>query len=216
MKQLLKKGGVLRSSLQYWWTALYLPVYMVFFVLAEEYTKDNFQIINIPFDDRIPFIEWFIFPYYVWFPFMAFVFLWFFFRDKSEYIRMFGLLSAGMTLFLIISFVWPNGLDLRPEVLPRDNIATRLVAGLYATDTPTNVFPSIHVYNTLGGLIAIWHSKRSGLPVGVKWAATVLGVSIILATVFLKQHSILDGLAAFVLAGLMYALIYRGTAKKNA
>ena len=117
-----------KENLQYWWTALYFPVYMFFFCLAESYTKNSFHVINIALDDKIPFVEWFIFPYYLWFPFMALFFVLFFFRDKKEYIRMIGLLYAGMTLFLIISFAYPNGLELRPDEFPRDNAATRLVA----------------------------------------------------------------------------------------
>lgn len=198
-----------KEILQYWWTALYFPVYMVFFWLAERYTENHFHVISIGLDDYIPFIEWFILPYYLWFPYMVFFFLAFFFRDKKEYIRMMAFLCTGMTLFLLISFIYPNGLDLRPESFARDNVATRLVKILYQTDTPTNVLPSIHVFNTLGVLIAVFRShhvlpKRFG-----KWAASAIGVLIICSTVFLKQHSLVDVLGAFVMAAVLYVLVYR-------
>lgn len=199
-----------KGKLRYWWTALYFPVYMFFFTLAEKMVTEDFHVINIGLDDRIPFVEWFIFPYYIWFPFMAVFFVLFFFRDKEEYIRMIALLYAGMTIFLIISFAYPNGLTLRPETFSRDNLATVIVSSLYGTDTPTNVFPSIHVFNTLGVLIAVWRSKKIAKHRLSKWGITVLGSLIICSTVFLKQHSVVDVLGAFVMAAVLYFLVYRG------
>ncbi len=198
-----------KEKLRYWWTALYFPVYMFFFTMAERMVTEDFHIINIGLDDKIPFVEWFIFPYYIWFPFMALFFVMFFFRDKEEYIRMIALLYAGMTLFIIISFAYPNGLTLRPENMERENIAMRIVASLYGTDTPTNVFPSIHVFNTLGVLIAVWRSRIIAKKPACKWGITLLGTLIICSTVFLKQHSIVDVIGAFVLAAVLYAVVYR-------
>ena len=51
---------------------------------------------------------------------------------------------SGMTIFLIICTVFPNGLNLRPEVFTRDNFCIELVKRIYQTDTPTNVLPSLH------------------------------------------------------------------------
>ena len=54
-----------------------------------------------------------------------------------------------MTVFLIVSYVYPNAQHLRPTEFPRDNIFTDMVKWLYSTDTPTNILPSIHVFNSL-------------------------------------------------------------------
>ena len=45
------------------------------------------------------------------------------------------------------------------SIIARDNIFVDLVKHIYATDTPTNVLPSIHVFNSLGVCIAIRHSE---------------------------------------------------------
>ena len=55
----------------------------------------------------------------------------------------------GMTVFLIVSYVYPNAQHIRPTEFPRDNIFTDIVKWLYSTDTPTNILPSIHVFNSL-------------------------------------------------------------------
>ena len=98
-----------------------------------------------------------------------------------------------MTIFLIVSTLWPNGQHLRPAVMPRDNIFTRMVAALYRTDTPTNLWPSIHVYNSLGAHFAIIRSKCFEKKKGIRIGSLILASSIIMATMFIKQHSVFDG-----------------------
>ena len=66
----------------------------------------------------------------------------------KEYYQLMITLGIGMTLFLVISLVFPNGQDLRP-VLSGNSIFIQAVQFIYHTDTPTNVLPSIHVFNSL-------------------------------------------------------------------
>ena len=68
--------------------------------------------------------------------------------DNKEFIRFALSLIIGMSVSMFICMIYPNGLTLRPDNIP-DNIFGKLVAVLYATDTTTNVFPSIHVYNSI-------------------------------------------------------------------
>ena len=83
-----------------------------------------------------------------------------------------------------------------------------MVAFLYETDTATNLWPSIHVYNSLGAHFAVIHSKNLAGKKGIHIASLLLAVSIIMSTVFLKQHSVFDVLTAFGLAAIMYAVVY--------
>lgn len=75
---------------------------------------------------------------------------------------------------------------------------------LYATDTPTSVCPSIHVFNSVTLMLAYYRSRIFDAPQR-RWmrpAAAVLCVSIVLATVLLKQHSCID-----VMMGILLALV---------
>ena len=114
-----------------------------------------------------------------------------------------------MTVFLIISTLWPNGHHLRPYTMPRDNVFTRLVTHLYNVDTPTNLWPSIHVYNSIGAHLAVTHNQKLAGNKPIRIGSFVVCVSIILSTVFIKQHSMFDVLTAFVMAGVMYAVVYQ-------
>ena len=121
-----------------------------------------------------------------------------------------------MTFFLFLCTVFPNGLNLRPTSFVRDNIFVDLVRYIYRTDTPTNVLPSIHVFNSIGVCIAIWHSSALKKHRWIQYGSYVLALLIILSTVFLKQHSVTDVIAAFVLACVIYPFVYAAQEKKAA
>ena len=96
------------------------------------------------------------------------------------------------------------------------SIFVDLVRYIYRTDTPTNVLPSIHVFNSIGVCIAIWHSSALKKHRWIQYGSYVLALLIILSTVFLKQHSVTDVIAAFVLACVIYPFVYAAQEKKAA
>lgn len=198
-----------RERLKYWWTIAYLPLYLIAFGIAEA-SQAEVTVIGLAIDYRIPFIEAFIVPYLLWFPYIAVTFVLFFFQDKKEYLQYMGFLYIGMTVFILVSFLFPNGLNLRPEAMPRDNIFTRQIALLYSTDTPTNVLPSIHVYNSIAAGVAAVRSKRVLVKRYQKVFCVLFSLVIILSTVFIKQHSVIDVMAAVLLSVLAYLFIYKG------
>lgn len=188
---------------------LYFFIYLAWFFYLERCTNVNFITIHIPLDDYIPFNELFIIPYLLWFGYIAVTILYFFFTSKEDYYKCTAFLFIGMTICLIIYTFWPNAQDLRPEVFARDNFLVDMVKALYLTDTPTNVCPSIHVYNSIGVHIAIMKSPRLKEKKLLQISSLVLAILICLATVFLKQHSIFDGICAILLSTIMYFLIYK-------
>lgn len=188
---------------------LYGIVYMTWFGWLEEKVTKHYRVIHMELDDYIPFCELFVVPYFLWFAYVAVVIVFLFFKDKNDYYNACIFFAAGMTIFLTISTLWPNGHHLRPIEMPRDNIFTQLVSYLYSIDTPTNLWPSIHVYNSLGAHMAVSHCKALEKHKGIRIASLILAVSIVFSTMFLKQHSVFDVITAFILAAFMYALVYR-------
>ena len=190
------------------WVLLYSFIYMPWFCYLEKHRFSHYYLIHSPLDDYIPFVEYFIVPYLLWFLFIAVTIAYFFFTDKKGYYQLTAFLFTGMTIFLIICTVFPNELNLRPHTLANDTVFTRLVQQLYSTDTPTNVLPSIHVYNSLGAAIAIGHSQALKKHRGIQFVSYGLAGLIILSTMFLKQHSVTDVIAAVALTFMIYPLIY--------
>lgn len=190
------------------WVLSYCFLYMPWFAYLEKTVTTKFHIITMPLDLSIPFCEYFIIPYLLWFAYVACAVLYFFFQDREDYYKLCAFLFTGMTVFLIVSTVYPNGHYLRPSELVTDNWCAKAVSWLYQTDTSTNLFPSIHVYNSLGVHIAITHSKWFHNKKGAKFVSFILCSSIILSTMFLKQHSVFDVMTAFGMATVMYYFIY--------
>ena len=188
---------------------LYGIIYISWFANLEKTVTRGYHVIHMAVDDYIPFLEGFIIPYVLWFFYVAAVVMFFFFKNKTDYYRACTFLFTGMTVFLIVSTLWPNGHHLRPAVLPRDNIFSDMVSMLWKADTPTNLWPSIHVYNSLGAHFAIIRSREFENKRGLRLCSLILCCSIILSTVFLKQHSMFDVLTAFAMAAVMYLVVYR-------
>lgn len=204
MKELLKKYNHAIAI-------LYLPLYMFCFFGLERRNTVDYYIVESALDHYIPFCEWFVIPYFLWFAYIAVTVVYFFFTNKRDFVRLCIFLFVGMTICLGIYYVWPNGQNLRPDLatLGRENIFTRMLAGLYTTDTSTNVCPSIHTLNSVGACIAIFYSKALKDKKWIRGGALVLTVSICLSTVFLKQHSIIDVICALALSFVMYWIAYR-------
>lgn len=189
-----------------------MSVYAVFYLMAFFYLEQRrvaVHEINFGIDEYIPFCEIFIVPYLLWFAYVALTVVFLCIRDQEESDRLVAFLMAGMTIFIIVSAVFPNGHNLRPKTFERDNIFIDLIRHLYAADTPTNILPSIHVYNSVAIMIAVWRSRCFANHNVIKAAMLALGVSIICSTVLIKQHSMLDVLLALLLSALMYAICYK-------
>lgn len=176
------------------WILIYMIFYMIGFFILENAEHRHYHVIHSWLDDQIPFCEYFIIPYYLWFLYLAVGVCWFIFfaRDKREYYQLVSVLALGMTIFLVVSCIYPNKQDLRPEVFANNNIFTQMVKGLYATDTSTNILPSIHVFNSLAMFFAVNSSQQLKKYRSVRVFTGVLSVSIVLSTMFLKQHSVVD------------------------
>lgn len=190
------------------WVFLYALIYFPWFGYLEKNVTNNFHIIHTALDERIPFVEMFIVPYLLWFVFITFATLYFFFTSRSEFYRMAAFMIIGMTVFLIISTIYPNGQILRPTEFARENVFVDWVRDLYKGDTPTNIFPSIHAYNSIGVHLAVRNSERLRENKIAQHGTFMLAVLIILSTMFLKQHSVLDVIGAIILAVPAYYLAY--------
>ena len=81
------------------WTILYFVIYISWFVWLEGRANLPYHVIHFPLDDYIPFCEYFVIPYFLWFVYIAAVFVWLFFKDRKGFYRYIVFLYAGMTLF---------------------------------------------------------------------------------------------------------------------
>lgn len=190
--------------------AVYSIIYILLFSYLEHRPVHSYHIVHTVFDDWIPFCEFFIVPYMLWFPYMilAVIYFIFFNKNKHEYYQLAFNLMMGMTVFLIISYVYPNAQHIRPTEFPRDNIFTDIVKWLYSTDTPTNILPSIHVFNSLAIHMSLTNCEALRNKKFIKAASFTLIALIIMSTMFLKQHSVIDVCMGATLALFGFLVFY--------
>lgn len=188
--------------------ALYLPFYLMWFHYLEKTVQKDYHIIHCSLDSIIPFQEIFIIPYLLWFGLVVAMFLYLGFTNKQDFRQFVLFLFSGMTLYLIICTMFPNGQNMRPVIDPDKNVLTRLISMLWTVDTSTNVFPSIHAYNSIAVAIAAIRNEPLSRKPALLFGIIILCISICLSTVFLKQHSVLDVLGAIIMAMLFYRIFY--------
>lgn len=191
--------------------AVFLIFYLTVFVYVENRPAYHMHLLASRFDHLIPFCELFVVPYIMWFFYITFGVLFFGIveKDRDQYYQLSTNLMIGMALFLLISLIWPNGHTLRPAVLPRDNVFTRLVIMIYSSDTSTNVFPSIHVFNTIAMHTAVRHSTTLKKHPWAVRISGIIAVSIVLSTMFIKQHTVIDVVGAMGLNLVTWYVLYR-------
>lgn len=181
--------------------------YFVLYFLTENLIPaEDCHPIHCGLDDRIPFCEWFLIPYVFWYLLVVGSLLYFALYDVESFRRLMTFIIVTQVVAMAMYILFPSRQDLRPEVFVRDNFLTRCVAFLYAFDTNTGVCPSLHVAYSLG-IASVWLKKRDA---SVLWKVFVViaVILICLSTAFIKQHSVLDGVAAIPVCLLAEAIAF--------
>ena len=170
--------------------AIFTAVYFVWFLALEKF-REPVLIVHSTIDDMIPFCQYFVIPYLLWFLYIFGTFLFFLFTSKEDLANVSRYMFTGMIVCLVIYTIIPTGLQLRPVITGND-ICSWLTTLVYSNDTSTNVCPSIHVFNSLAVTTVINRSKVIRHKKIVKVLTITLALSICLSTVMLKQHSVID------------------------
>lgn len=184
---------------------LFIPLLFSFYLL-QRYIEPKYTI-YLNMDSHIPFIKEFIIPYVTWYVYIIWPFIYFGLYSKEDFIDYFKFIYIGMFVSFIIYFIFPNGLNLRQPIMDND-IFSKLIKLLRYIDPPTNVCPSIHVYDAIGVYIIVRNSvlfKRKTL---FKNLCLTLTILICISTMFIKQHSIIDVIAGITLSVVIYLWIY--------
>ena len=182
-------------------------VYFILFILTENLIPaESCHIVHCAIDDMIPFCEIFLIPYVFWY-LLIIISLGYFLLynvDSFKRLQIFIIITQAVAMAIYIFF--PNRQDLRPTQFPRDNFLTRSVAFLYRIDTNTGVCPSLHVAYSIG-IASVW-LKEKGVHLLWKSFVVISAILICLSTMFIKQHSAVDFLAALLVCLLAEAIVY--------
>ena len=200
----------LKANPHVWWSLLLFYLLLLYF-LAENCVTGDYHATQTALDAYIPFFAPAVVAYFLWFPLLAGTGLWLMAKDGRGFRNYMWFLAVCFTLSAAMYFLWPSGQDLRPDLSAPADVFERILSRMYAFDTNTNVFPSLHVSCSVGAVLALRDSPTTKQR-GVRPAAAGLAVLIIASTVLVKQHAFIDipgGVAAALLSRSAVRLLNR-------
>lgn len=211
LTNVFKNKAVRYAPYKHFLLLLYWPLFLAVFKLAESgvFTK-AYHLVQCPLDEGIPFCEYFVVPYVLWFLFVGGMAAYTVFFEKKAFVRYMSFIMITYTAALIAFFLFPTVQQLRPSVFTEPNLFTGMVIGIYSMDTNTNVCPSVHVIGQIAVLLAAFDCKRFAHRLW-KIFFIIATIAVCASTVFIKQHSILDVFAALAVCLPAYFFVYRKT-----
>lgn len=189
--------------------------YFILYVLTENLIPAEICYpVHCWLDDVIPFCEWFIIPYVLWYLLIVGSLLYFLLYNVENFKNLQKYIIVTQVVAMAVYILFPNRQDLRPEVFPRDNLLTQLVGLIYSLDTNTGVCPSLHVAYSIG-IASTWMREKS---VTKPWKALIVALAalICISVAFVKQHSVVDIFAAVPVCLLAEWLVFYRHKRKGA
>lgn len=183
---------------------LFIPVILSFYLCGLRDCERT--LIHCAADDWIPFTPIFVIPYVLWFPYIPLLLAAVCFTDPRAFRRQCFSFFGGAAFCTLILLVFPTAIDFRPEIAGGGNNFFEWICSLlFRVDRPVSIFPSLHCYEAVCAHMTTFSTPKLRRKTGWRIASAVLCVLICLATVFIKQHSVLD-LISGVLIGFAAAL----------
>ena len=180
--------------------------FSMYFITENLIPFEKCHVIYCALDDRIPFCEYFAIFYVGWYVLCFAVLGHTFFYDVPRFKKVQTYVIITQIIAMICYIVYPSRQELRPEVFERSNIFTLFLGWIYAFDTPTGICPSLHVAYSIGFLSAgLKDPKMTKLG---KFLLTFTVVMICISVCFVKQHSVLDVIAAIPVCIIAELLVY--------
>ena len=180
---------------------LYLLGWVAYFALycvTEQLTPNGAGYkIECALDHIIPFFEYFIVPYVLWYVLIVGSLIYFALYDPKNFKNMQTFLILAQMMAMVIYIVFPNYQDLRPETFENNNIFTYITGLIYQVDTNSNVCPSMHVAFSIG-MASTWIREKS-VPKWFRALIVLFCATVCISVAFVKQHSVLDIVAAIPL-----------------
>lgn len=204
---MLKQVKQMLDQYKHFYILSYYLVIMALYNIYNKITVPKYYMHSV-IDDYIPFVKEMIVPYLFWYVYIIIALIYLGFTAKKDFYNLTVFMFAGMTISFAIFAIFPNGQNLRPVIKGTD-IFSRMVQSIYMVDNPTNSAPSMHVIDAIAVHAAVINCSALAKKYWAKIGSLITMILIILSTVMVKQHSILDVLYGILLSAILYVLIYK-------
>lgn len=202
--RLSRMGEPQFAHVKLWFT--WLIYFALYFLTENLIPAEKCHVVHCFLDDIIPFNEFFLIFYAGWYVLVFGSLLYYFLYDAKRFRQLDLYIFVTQMVAMACYIFFPSRQDLRPEVFPRENFFTWVLGLIYTFDTNTGVCPSLHVAYSLAIVSVMVKDENLSKP--LKLFVTVFSILVCLSTAFVKQHSVVDILAALPVVLLGEILIY--------
>lgn len=182
-----------------------LFLYQTFIYLISKLSPFNYHLLKSSFDNKIPFVPIFILFYVSWYAMLFIIPYWFIKKNnKNLFYKYVVSLFISITVCGLIFLLYPTTVE-RPDIVV-NSLSTLLLKSVYVLDTPAiNCLPSIHCLSCF--LFIIYSFLNIELKFIQKTGVTIWSVLVILSTLLIKQHVVIDVVMSLVIAGIICILV---------
>ena len=161
---------------------------------------------ELPIDSQIPLISWFVYPYFLTFPLGLITFFYLAYKDKKAFYTLFLTLIISFAISGII-YAFAQTEFVKPDFEPK-TFTDKFVVWTWGSTNPVNCFPSQHCFMAYAMILACLSAKQEKMNIFFKIFTIVVAVMIVMATVFIRQHYLLDMVASFVIMFPAFAICH--------
>lgn len=183
---------------------LFLFIYQTSLYLIAKITPIEINVVGNAIDNKIPFISQFIFAYISWYVMLFLVPYIFYKTNPKSFNKYYITTFLCITIGLFIYFFYPT--TMYRANIEFKSISEYLVNIIYKMDTPVlNCFPSMHCVISF---IFIYVSlTEKNLNIKYKVLLTIWSLLVIVSTLLVKQHVLVDVISAFILSLIVFVLV---------
>ena len=161
---------------------------------------------QIGIDSQIPLISWFVYPYFLTFPLALFTYFYLAYKDRKAFWNMYIALIVSFALSGIIYAFFQTEFT-KPDFTPV-TFTDKFVVWTWNSTYPINCFPSQHCFMAYAMIISCISAKKEKINMFFKIFTCITSILIVMATVFIRQHFLLDMVASFIIMFPIWALAY--------
>lgn len=158
--------------------------------------------LNNYFDEMIPFIPYFVIFYITWYPLLFLVPLLILKYNKKVFDRYIASMLAFIVVEALVFILVPTTME--RSLIEVTNISTFIISIIYKFDTAVNLFPSAHCAFAILFIISVFDVKEINSK--YKILIMIISILIILSTLFIKQHVLIDVFGSLVMIPIYYIL----------
>lgn len=166
---------------------------------------DRASLVGSSLDLEIPYVGFFIYFYVSWYIFIFLIPYLISIYDKEQFYKYLTMIFISLTITLIIYILFPTVMERHNLDLLTNSFTDRVVKLIYSLGSTNACCPSLHVLLASGYMIPLVTRKK--LPIWLKLLGIISGFLIIISTLLVKQHVIIDLVVAILINIIVWLFV---------